>query len=218
MSGVRALLLACAALATTGANAQDAPALEQELSALLASLPGEYVGAAPKGMTPQGETHQLMHRFRAVTAPQLGERLMYYTVTPDTPANDTAQRPILQAKVFVFESAPTRSANTMHALVLTQAQAEALRDEGDAGWQKLEREGLMSFPSDCFFTWTRDEAGFNAAGSTTCSYESRAFKQVITPRMRYRISEESFQFEETLLGEDGTAIVSTGGLQSAARQ
>lgn len=217
MSGVRALLLACAALATTGANAQDTPALEQELSALLASLPGEYVGTAPKGMTPQGETHQLIHRLRAVTAPQLGERVMYYTVT-----RDTADRPILQAKLFVFESAPTRSANTMHALVLTQAQAEALRDEdeGDSGaaWQKLEREGLMSFPSDCFFTWTRDEAGFNAAGSTTCSYESRAFKQVITPKMRYRISEESFQFEETLLGEDGQAIVSTGGLLSAARR
>lgn len=209
----RYLSLIGLALLAVSARAEPAPPIEQELDDLTAIMEGEFVGSAPKGMTPEGETHQLVHQFRPVSAPQLGEHVMYYTVS-----SETAGRPILQAKIFVFSRQPARMVNTMYALVLTQAQAEKLRAEGAAGWEELEREGLFSFPEECFFTWTRVQSGFHAEDSPTCSYESRTFKQRIIPRMQYRISYDAFQFEETLTGEDGKAIVSTGGLLKAARR
>lgn len=201
------------ALLAVSASAEPAAPIEQELDDLIAILEGEFIGSAPKGMTPEGETHQLVHQFRPVSAPQLGERVIYYTVSSETEA-----RPILQAKIFVFANQPARTANTMYALVLTQDQAEKLRADGPAGWQELGREGLLSFPQECFFTWRRVQTGFQAEDSPTCSYESRAFKQRITPRMQYRISADAFQFDETLRGEDGKIIVSTGGLLKAARR
>lgn len=209
----RHLALIWLALLAVSASAEPAPPVEQELDDLIVLLEGEFVGSAPKGMTPEGETHQLVHQFRSASAPQLGERVMYYTVS-----SETAERPILQAKIFVFSSQPARTANTMYALVLTQAQAEKLREDGAPGWQELNRDALLSFPQECFFTWRRVHAGFLAEDSPTCSYESRAFKQRITPRMQYRISADAFQFEETLKGEDGKTIVSTGGLLKAARR
>ncbi len=209
------VLLLASFLMPFGAQASDEvrPELEQELGELLELLSGDYTGLAPRGMTPGSETHQLVYHFRRVVAPQFGEQVIYYRVT-----SSTASGPILQAKLFIFSNEAARMANTMYALVLTQEQAEKIRANGATQWQSLNQETLMSFPPQCILTWARRKAGFVAKSSPECSYESKAFKQSITPRMRYLVSHDVFQLEETLLGEDGQALVSTGGLLTANRK
>ena len=205
-------LLGLAASCTEPAKDRNA-SVDRELNALLDLLPGSYSGEAPKAMQPDGAMQSLVHSFQPVDTPELGERVLYYHVT-----RDTRDGPILQAKLFVFDTAADRTANTMHALVLDPAQAKALRGADAAQWQAMSPQELMSFPEDCFFTWEPVEEGFHGEGSDTCSYESKAFEQTITPDMRYRISSDEFALEETLLGEDGSIIVTTGGMLVANRQ
>lgn len=208
------VILVCGLLAGCAHPAQKSvPPLENELAALLDLLPGTFAGEAPKGMKPGAEMHMLVHSFTPVVAPQFGEQVLYYQVS-----RGTAQGPILQAKIFVFATDPQRPANTMHALVLTPEQAEALRSRDAADWQQLAPDRLMSFPETCFFTWTRHADGFVGEGSDRCSYASKAFGQTITPDMRYRISSDAFELEETLTGEDGGIIVTTGGTLVTRRQ
>lgn len=190
-----------------------APTIDRQLSDLLELLPGQYAGDAPKRMIPGAEMQRLVHRIRPVNAPQFGERVLYYQVT-----RDTVEGPILQAKVFLFATEADRQANTMRALVLEPSQAESLRSGDPADWRSLSPDRLMSFPETCHFTWTRLESGFLGEGSGKCSYDSKAFGQTIRPEMRYRITNDAFEFEETLLGEDGSAIVTTGGPLVAQRQ
>lgn len=180
--------------------------LDQELADIQKMLTGEYAGQAPKGFTPSGERQDLVHAFQPVDLPQFGDDVIYYQIKSGEP-----EKSILQAKIFVFSDDPEREANTMRAFVLTSQQAEALHESGKGGWTALEPNTLMSFPDTCFFTWGREGNGFTAHGSDKCSYPSRAFKQTIQPEMRYRISDTQFTMEETLRGEDGEAIVTTGG-------
>lgn len=208
------LALICGLLGGCAHSGENSPPpIERELATLLAILPGTYAGEAPKGMTPGGEMQMLTHSFTTVVAPQFSEQVLYYQVT-----RGTAEGPILQAKIFVFATETQRQANTMHALVLTPEQAETLRRGTPADWRRLSPSGLMSFPATCFFTWTRHADGFVGEGSDRCSYASKAFGQIITPDMRYRITSDAFEMEETLIGEDGAVIVTTGGALTAARQ
>lgn len=209
------LLLASFQLALAAcAAANETPALppDGELDELTAMLPGEYAGDAPKGMQPDGEMHRLVHAFMPVEAEQFGEQILYYHIVSGAPDG-----PVLQAKIFVFDTDPDRQNNTMKAFVLAPPLAETLRTGDTGAWAALDPEKLMSFPDTCYFTWQRDGEGFVAEDADTCSYPSAAFKQTITPDMTYRISPAQFEMEETLLGEDGTAIVSTGGPLVAIR-
>lgn len=189
------------------------PTIDRELSYLLELLPGQYAGDAPKRMIPGAEMQRLVHRIKLVNAPQFRERVLHYQVT-----RDTVEGPILQAKLFLFATEADRPANTMRALVLEPSKAESLRSSDPADWRSLSPESLMSFPETCYFTWKRMESGFLGEGSGKCSYDSKAFGQMIRPEMRYRITDDAFEFEETLLGADGNAIVTTGGPLVAWRQ
>ena len=187
--------------------------VDGELTELVEMLTGKYAGDAPKAMIPGSEMQRLVHSFEPITAPQLGEQVVYYHVT-----RDSVEGPILQAKIFIFATDAERTSNTMRALVLNPEQAETMRKSDAAEWRSLSRDGLMSFPEVCFFTWVRQEDGFLGEGSDQCSYESAAFGQTITPDMHYRITGDVFELEETLVGEDGEAIVTTGGPLLAVRQ
>ncbi|WP_394728627.1 hypothetical protein [Altererythrobacter sp. GH1-8] len=207
--------LACLPLALAACSTPSEPTaspLDTELSELIAMLPGEYAGDAPKGMQPDGEMHRLVHAFMPAEAAQFGEQILYYHIAHGEPDG-----PVLQAKIFVFDTDQDRPANTMKAYVLAPEVAETLR-KGDAGaWAALDPAGLMSFPDTCYFMWERYGEGFKAEDADTCSYPSAVFKQTITPDMTYRISPKEFSVDETLLGEDGTAIVTTGGPLIAER-
>lgn len=198
--------------ACSPASQPPATPLDTELSELIAMLPGEYAGDAPKGMQPGGEMQRLVHAFMPAKAAQFGEQILYYHITRGEPEGE-----VLQAKIFVFDTDLDRQGNRMKAYVLPPEVAETLRRGDGEAWAALDPATLMSFPETCYFTWERDGKGFKAEDADTCSYPSVAFKQTITPNMTYRISAEEFSVDETLLGEDGTAIVTTGGPLIAER-
>jgi hypothetical protein len=77
----------------------------------------------------------------------------------------------------------------------------------------------MNFPESCAFTWARVSGGFEATvRPANCSFSSRAFKQMISPDMTYRIEGDRFEWTETLYGEGQRIIVSTDGALVAWRE
>ncbi|WP_416908472.1 MAG: hypothetical protein ACMVO5_02290 [Polymorphobacter sp.] len=196
------------ALLLTATAAHAAP--ETELADLLKVLPGHYAGMAPKAFKPDGTMERLVHSFTPITAPQFGQTVFYYQISKEGR--------IQQAKIFVFDTSPARPANTMRAFILDTATLTKPLSDDPARIKALDPASLMTFPSTCDFTWTRTETGFEGKSGPDCAYPSRAFNQTITPSMTYRIHPDRFEMSETLTGEDGRAIVSTGGLLTASRQ
>lgn len=211
MSPVR-LVITCG-LALLASCHRPAQSLDGELVELLNALPGTYAGMAPKALSQNGEMEKLFHTFAPIDAPQFGERALYYQISAESPAG-----PVLQAKIFVFDTEPRRQSNTMRAFILDPAQAGNGLQNDQSRLADLVPSQLMSFPDECFFTWRPVSEGFVGAGSDNCAYPSRAFKQVIRPEMTYRILGDRFEWEEALYGEDGKAIVSTNGTLAALRQ
>lgn len=196
------------ALLLTATAAHAAP--DSELAALLTALPGDYAGMAPKAFNPDGTMETLVHSFTPITAPQFGQTVFYYQISKEGR--------IQQAKIFVFDTDSARTTNTMRAFILDAATLTKPLNTDPARLKALDPATLMTFPRACDFTWTRTETGFEGKSGPDCAYPSRAFKQTITPSMTYRIHPDRFEMSETLTGEDGRAIVSTGGLLTASRQ
>lgn len=211
MDKLRPALICIMLLLASGVRA--APSPEAELGALMDMLPGVYTGMAPKALAQDGEMQTLVHRFVVIEAPQFGPRVLYYQIS-----SGTADGPVLQAKIFVFNMDPDRPFNSMRAFILDPAQAGTALYSDPARLAALRPSELMSFPDTCFFRWGREGNGFTGISAETCRYPSRAFGQRIRPEMRYRVSADQFEWTEALHGEDGNAIVSTGGPRTALRQ
>ena len=77
----------------------------------------------------------------------------------------------------------------------------------------------MAFPDSCAFRWRGDGAGFTGVvARETCQYDSPGFGQLVQPEMQYRVTDQTFEWAETLSGADGTPLATTGGNLIAYRR
>jgi hypothetical protein len=211
------MVFGCAAMFfSSAACVHSAPdsRLDLELQTLLEILPGRYAGRVPKGLSPDGEMQNVVHQIVPVEAPQFGEHVLLYKLY----AEDAEARP-MQIKVFVFDTAPERSANRMRAYIfLPDHETDELADV-TIHVSGTDPETLMSFPESCAFEWKTMDAGFSGTvDPSKCIYPSRAFGTDIRPQMTYRIQGDLFEWDESLFTGNMDLIVGTGGMRQAIRK
>jgi hypothetical protein len=205
---VAALALGLLGCSSTGSG------LDRDMDELMQALPGSYAGEAPIMSSPSGEMQDIFHKLAPIDAPQFGERVLYYQLS-----TGSADGPALQQKIFVLSVPPGSDVIRMRAYVFAPGQAEGNLEQDPDRWDDLDPAALMNFPESCAFTWARVSGGFEATvRPANCSFSSRAFKQMISPDMTYRIEGDRFEWTETLYGEGQRIIVSTDGALVAWRE
>lgn len=181
---------------------------------LMRVLPGSYSGEAPVMGSPAGETQEIFHKLAPIDVPQFGERVLYYQLS-----TGSADGPALQQKIFVLNVPPESDVIRMRAYVFAPGQAEGNLEQDPDRWDDLDPVALMNFPESCAFTWTRVSGGFEATvRPANCSFSSRAFGQMISPDMTYRIQGNRFEWTETLYGEGQRIMATTDGTLVAWRE
>lgn len=208
--------LAVAAPATSNAAARDARQRDVELAQILVSLPGRYVGEAPDPRQPAARV-TLHHKIVRIDAPQFGgDAVFYHQISRDDADSATP----LQRKIYVFDSATTRSGNSMRSFVFGNGQGSPNIEQDVAAVRALDPAQLMSFPAACVIRWSRDanRSAFVArVRREDCSYDSVAFRQRISPDLTYVLTNDGFAFEDVLYGADGRALFASAGLLPARR-
>jgi len=204
--------LLCLALGAGCASVERNTArLDEDLDAITRVWSGEFAGEAT--VPPEGEVAAIFHRIVSIQAPQFGDRVFFYQL-----CRDDVDGPILQQKIFAFDTDPLRTANRMRAWVLSREQFDPAFAATPANWRRLLPNQLMSFPEACAFRWRETKGGY--AGSVSakeCEFDSRAFGQPVRPDMSYEISAAALVWTETLSAADGTVLASTDGSRSAQR-
>jgi hypothetical protein len=180
-----------------------------ELGALLELLPGEYAGTADMR---NGGPERVVHKIAAIDLPQFGRHVLYYQLGQDS---ETA----LQQKVFVFDRGAAGQSVRMRAYYAAPGKMPANFAQRPADWASLDPAELMAFPESCAFRWRADGAGFTGVVTReTCQYDSPGFGQLVQPEMQYRVTDQTFEWTETLFGADGTPLATTGGTLCAYRR
>ena len=188
--------------------------LDRELSQILALLPGRYEGQAVDPNSPDAGAQPIYHKIAPIQAPQFGEQVFYYQLNRDGFDGEPLQR-----KVFVFDTRANRTENRMRPFILLPEQSSANLEQDASLVAALQPELLFSFPEDCDFVWSGEDSGYRGrVNRNDCEFQSRSFGQVIQPDMSYSVTRDKFTWDETLYGEDGEPVVTTGGALVAFRQ
>jgi hypothetical protein len=192
------------------------PALDRELAAIAALLPGRYQVTLPdpRGGGPMTIHHEII----PVQVPAFGAgRAFYHQISRDGFDVDVP----FQQKVYVFDEDPARPRNRMRSFVLAPGAPTASPARGPAALAALQPAATMSFPPACIINWSAgEEPGTWVARvrREDCSYVSERFRQKISPDLTYVVAPDSFAVEDLLFGEDGRSLVPSPGLMRAARQ
>ncbi len=187
--------------------------LERELDDITRLWSGRYVGLATLPAAVGGGTSRIIHEIASIDAPQFGERVFSYMLRRD--AHDG---PILQQKIFSFDTDPARERNRMRAWVFSREQFDPALAGTPTTWRELQPGQLMGFPVGCTFGWRRTRSGFTGAvSSKDCQFDSRSFAQSVRAEMSYDIDTDALIWTETLSGADGGVLATTGGALRAER-
>jgi len=206
---LRSVILVILLAATIAACTDDVDVKRDELDTLLKLLPGEYAGMAELR---KGESAPVVHKIAAVDLPQFGPHVLYYQLGQDG-------GPALQQKVFVLDRDAAGLPIRMRAYYAAPGKIAANFEQRPADWASLDPASLMAFPDSCAFRWRADGAGFTGVvARETCQYDSPGFRQLVQPEMQYRVTDETFEWTETLYGADGTPLATTGGNLIAYRR
>lgn len=205
---IRFICLTLAAPLILGACTQNSSPLDQQLEEIAEALPGSYAGTMSAG----SETLvKITHRFEKITAPRFGDYVFFYEI-----ASDAQNGPGTQFKIFVFDTDPDRTANSMSAYLLTPDQLP--ESDGSRNWNAINPEDLRDFPDVCDFSWSKTDDGFaGVVRAEDCLFPSEVFEGNIRSDMTYQISGDTLFWEETLLTDGYDVIVSTFGLKEATR-
>ncbi len=185
-----------------------------ELDDLLSMLAGTYIGEAPDPRSRDGNRQIIVHKFVSIDARRFGQQVFYYQLS-----RTTADGPLLQQKIFVFQEAEQPGSIRMRAYVFSPGQEPGNLHRDKARIDRIEPGDLLSFPEACDFVWTSVDNGFEAVvRASNCRFASRGFGQEIRPEMIYRVAGDQFYWTETLYGADGKVLASTQGTLVAVRQ
>lgn len=206
------VLLVLAAVAAGCASTERKTAqLEAELDEITALWSGDFAGEAT--MPGADEKSAIMHRITPMLAPQFGERVFLYQLH-----GESADGPMLQQKVFAFDTNPSRVENQMRAWVFAADDFDAGIGAEPTKWRSLGPLDLKGFPDACAFRWRESRSGFFARVSAKdCRFASVAFGRAIRPDMTYELSRDALTWDETLRSDDGDLLASTGEPLTAAR-
>jgi hypothetical protein len=190
-------------------------ALDQELAAITALLPGRYQATLPD---PRGGAPLVIHHeIIPVQAPAFGPgRAFYHQISRDGFDVDVP----FQQKVYVFDEDPGRPRNRMRSFVLAPGTATVSPSRGPAALAALEPAATMFFPPACIINWaTGQDPGTWVARvrREDCSYVSERFRQKISPDLTYVVAPAWLAVEDLLFGEDGKSLVPSPGLARAER-
>jgi hypothetical protein len=203
-----------AALLLPGLAAAN-PALDQQLAAIAALLPGRYQATLPDPRG--GPPLVLSHEISPVEAPAFGPgRAFYHQISRDGFDADVP----FQQKVYVFDESPDRARNRMRSWVLMPGAATVSPARGPAALAALQPAATLSFPLECAINWgAGEEPGTWVARvrREDCSYVSERFGQKISPDLTYVLAPAWFAVEDLLFGEDGKPVVPSAGLMRAQR-
>lgn len=190
---------------------QPARPLDAELADIAAMLPGRYAA------TRAGADEQpLFHKIVPIVAPQFGARAFYHQISRD---GFDSSRP-LQQKIYVLDESRARGRNTMRAWVFRPGQGFANLEQDTTALAALTPAMLMSFPEGCEIRWARGPEPREFIASVQrglCSYDSAAFRQRVSPEMRYELSPAAFAMRDVIWGADGKLLFPDSGLMRAAR-
>ncbi|MGI9342636.1 MAG: DUF922 domain-containing protein, partial [Gammaproteobacteria bacterium] len=204
------LLLAAVAVGCASPERKTA-GLDAELDEITALWSGDFAGEAT--MPGADDKTTIVHRIVPILAPQFGERVFLYQLH-----RESAAGPLLQQKIFAFDTNPSRAENRMRAWVFAPDRVDAAVGSEPADWRAMQPGELKDFPESCAFRWRETRAGFSGRVSAKdCRFASRAFGQAIRPDMSYGLTRNSLTWDETLSADDGESLVSTGGPLTAAR-
>jgi hypothetical protein len=206
------LLLTGAMVVPAGAD----PALDRELAAIAALLPGRYAVTLPDPRG--GGTVTIHHEIIPVEVTAFGPgRAFYHQISRDGFDADVP----FQQKIYVFDEDPARPRNRMRSFVLAPGAPTVSPARGPAALAALRPVATMSFPPACIVNWSAgDEPGtwVGRVRREDCSYRSERFGQNISPDLTYVVAPGWLAVEDLLFGEDGRSLVPSPGLQRAARQ
>ncbi len=208
VSVLAALVVAgCASVERTTAR------LDEQLDDIVRWWPGRYSGEAQLPGASPGEFAPIYHEIALIDAPQFGDNVYAYTLR-----RTGFDGPVLQQKIFAFDTDPLREQNRMSAWVFAPHQIDPSFAMNPGSWRKISPDELMSFPAECAFGWRATKAGFLATvTSDDCEFDSRAFEQKIRPDMSYAITRGALTWAETLRGAVGETLVTTSGSLRAER-
>jgi hypothetical protein len=191
------------------------PALDRELAAITALLPGRYEVTLPDPRG--GGSMTIHHEIIPVQVPAFGPgRAFYHQISRDGFDADVP----FQQKVYVFDEDPGRPRNRMRSFVLAPGAATVSPARGGAALAALQPAATMSFPPACIINWSAgDEPGSWVARvrREDCSYRSERFGQMISPDLTYVVAPGWLAVEDRLFGEDGKSLVPSPGLGRARR-
>lgn len=205
------LALAIVALTTLShlsiaAQSRAPSALDRQLIEILQLLPGRYAGEAGNPRI------ALQHKIVQIEAPQFGELVFYHQISRDGMDSTTP----FQQKIYVFDRRTDRAVNRMRSFVFPPKSGYANLERQPDVLKTLDPAKLMNFPEGCAFLWSalEGEPGAYVArvSPETCAYESAAFKQRISPKMTYRVANDSFGIEDLLYGATGQPLFPPSGL------
>jgi hypothetical protein len=207
------------ALAAAGRAAEPPtpPAIEVELAAITALLPGRYVAELPDPRSPTGPRLRIYHEILPVRAPRFGAGLAFYhQISRDGFDADTP----FQQKVYVFDASPDRPRNRMRSFVLMPGAASVSPRRGLAALAALDPGATLAFPPACIINWSPGEVPGSYLARVRradCRYRSERFGQDISPDLTYLLTPDSLAVEDLLFGADGKSLVPSPGLAPAVR-
>ncbi len=197
--------------ASPAAVAERARPLDGELAEIAALLPGRYLGER----VGTGGT-AVFHKIVPITAPQFGARVFYHQISRD----DFDSAKPLQQKIYVLDESRSRRINSMRAWVFRPGQGFANLEQDSKALAALTPAMLMSFPKGCEIRWARG-AGAREFVATVqrgdCHYDSAAFRQRVSPEMRYELSPGAFAMRDVIRGADDQLLFPDSGLMRALR-
>lgn len=211
------VVVAALVTATLGASCaspeRKAANLEAELDDITRWWSGRFAGQAFVPGTADDAEMSVFHEIVSIQAPQFGARVFSYQLR-----RDSVDGPILQQKIFSFDTNAARESNFMRAWIfLPEQQVPELATTPEA-WRSLQPDRLTSFPDTCAFRWQKTKAGFaGAVSSVDCAFESTVFGQQVRSDMSYEIEAQALTWSETLTGANGAVVASTNGALRADR-
>jgi peptidylprolyl isomerase len=216
LAALALLLISMQGRAAPG-SATTRAALDAELTRVLTLLPGRYVGPGPASGPPSAPAAPLYHRIATLDAPRLGRHVLYHEIARD---GFESRRP-LQQKIYVFDTRPNRTRNSMRSWTAPFGTVIPAPDRDAAALAAIDLRQLKSFPPGCEIRWrTADAAAPQLIAEVLpehCTFASEAFRQSVSPSMRYELDARSFTLREVFYDSNRRLLFPDSGPLQARR-
>jgi peptidylprolyl isomerase len=184
--------------------------------ALRTRLIGFYRGTAPDPAK-AGSTIDVYHKIVEVTAPQLGQAVLYHQIARD--GFDSAV-PLLQ-KFYVFDApAPASGDLRISVYAVKPRSLPGNLEQQPRQLAQLTPPALQSFPATCALAWRVGVAAGSWVAtpvSKRCRYRSQALRRTIVPEFRYELTPDALATRDVLRDAKGKALFGDAGTLVARR-